>query len=78
MPTLAEIQALADSLQTSLDQEQARVKELLDEKDNTITTLNTTVTELQALVESGGTEEQRQALLDKLTTLKTDLESTVE
>lgn len=78
MPTLQEISAKADELQTSLDAEQQRVSDLLAEKDTTIATLNTTITDLQALVANGGTEEERQALLDKLTTLKTDLEATVE
>lgn len=77
MPTLAEISAKADELQVSLDSEQARVKELLDEKDTTITTLNETITQLQGMVTDGGTVEERQALLDKLTAFKDDLESTV-
>ena len=40
MPTAAEIKALLDATQVSLDAEQARVAELLAEKDTTIATLN--------------------------------------
>lgn len=77
-PSLKDIQALADSLQISLDAEQDRVKELLAEKDTTIATLNETIATLQAQAADGGTPEERQAVLDKLTQLKADLESTVE
>ncbi|MDI3349712.1 hypothetical protein [Mycoplasmopsis arginini] len=75
--TLAEIQALADSLQVSLDQEQQQIADLLAQKQATIDQLNATITELQGLVADGGTTEQRQALLDQLTATKADLESTV-
>lgn len=78
MASLAEIKALQEQTQVSLDAEQARVAELLAEKDATIATLGTTITSLEALVAAGGTEEQRQAILDGLTTLKADLEATVE
>lgn len=78
MPTLKEIQDLADGLQVSLDAEQARVTELLAEKDTTITTLNQTIADLIAQQADGGTAEERQAVIDKLTALKTDLEATVE
>lgn len=76
-PTLQEIQALADELQVKLDAEQQQVKDLLAEKDNTIAQLGETITSLQAQVAEGGTPEERQALVDKLTALKADLESTV-
>lgn len=78
MPTLTEIQALADGLQTSLDAEQQRVTDLLTEKDTTIATLNQTIADLIAQQADGGTPEERQAVIDKLTALKTDLEATVE
>lgn len=84
MPTNAEIKALADSLQVSLDAEQQQVKDLLAEKDATnealqanIVTLNETITTLTAQVADGGTAEERQAIIDTLTALKTDLEETV-
>jgi len=78
MATNKEIDAKVDELQTALDAEQQQVKDLLAEKETTITTLNETITTLQAQVADGGTPEERQATLDKLTALKTDLESTVE
>jgi DNA-binding MarR family transcriptional regulator len=77
MPTLAEISAKADELQTALDAEQQQVATLLAEKDATIATLGETITELEAQIVDGGTTEERQALLDKLIALKDDLESTV-
>lgn len=76
-PTAAELNAKVDELQTSLDTEQQQVKDLLDAKNATIETLNTTIAELQALVAEGGTAEERQAILDKLNSLKDDLEATV-
>lgn len=76
-PTLADIQALADQLQVSLDAEQAQVADLLAQKNATIESLNTHITELEGMVADGGTPEQRQALLDALTATKTDLEGTV-
>lgn len=78
MPTIDELSAKVDEVQTALDAEQQQVKDLLAEKDQTIETLNGVITDLQGQVADGGTTEQRQALLDKLTALKTDLESTVE
>ena len=77
MPTLQELSDKVDELQVALDAEQQQVADLLAAKDATIATLNSTIADLQALVAAGGTEAERQAILDKLTTLKTDLESTV-
>lgn len=77
MPTLQELSNQVDELQTALDAEQQQVADLLAEKNSTIETLGNTITELEALVAAGGTEEERQAVLDKLTSLKNDLESTV-
>lgn len=77
MPTIEELSAKADELQTALDTEQQQVKDLLDQKDTAITGLNEVITDLRAQLADGGTTEQRQALLDKLNGIKTDLESTV-
>lgn len=78
MPTLKEIQELADATQVSLDAEQQRVADLLAEKDTTIATLTQTIADLEAAQGDGGTPEERQAVIDKLTSLKADLEATVE
>ena len=78
MPTAAEIKALLDATQVSLDAEQARVAELLAEKDATIATLNQTIADLITQQADGGTPEERQAIIDGLTALKADLEGTVE
>lgn len=77
MPTLEEINLKVDELQTALDAEQQQVKDLNAEKDATIATLEATVAELQAAQGDGGTPEARQAVLDKLNGLLTDLKSTV-
>lgn len=77
MPTLSEIKVLADQLQVALDAEQSQITELLAQKDAAIAALNTTIANLQALVTSGGTEAERQEILDGLNTIKTDLEATV-
>lgn len=70
MPTLAELNAKVDELQTALDAEQQQIADA-------IAALNTTIADLEALVAAGGTEAERQAILDKLSTIKTDLEGTV-
>jgi len=77
MPTNAEIKALADQLQISLDAEQAQVAALLQQKDDAIAALNTTIATLQGQVADGGTAEERQAIIDELTATKADLEATV-
>ena len=77
MPTLLEIQTLADDLQVALDAEQAQVAALLSQKDAAIVALEETVVALEALVAEGGTAAERQALLDKLVATKADLEATV-
>lgn len=70
MATLAEISAKADALQTALDAEQQQIADA-------ITGLNQTITDLQALIVDGGTAAERQAVLDKLTAITSDLEDTV-
>jgi len=76
-PTLEEIQQKVTELQAALDAEQQQVKDLLEQKNGTIETLNANIIALQETVAEGGTPEQRQAILDSLSTLKTDLEETV-
>lgn len=77
MPTLTELSAKVDELQTALDAEQQQVTDLLALKDTAIAALTQTNADLQLLVADGGTAEERQAVLDKLNALKADLEATV-
>ena len=70
MATLAELSAKVDELQVSLDAEQEQIQTALNG-------LQETITALQAQLVDGGTEAERQAVLDKLNTIKTDLEGTV-
>ena len=71
MATIAQLTQKVDDLQAALDAEQQEILAAIAE-------LETAVAELQALVADGGTQEQRQALADKLDAVKADLESTVE
>lgn len=73
---LKDISDKVDDLQIALDAEQQQVADLLAEKETTIATLNETIATLQASIADGGTGDERQAVLDKLLALKTDLEST--
>ena len=77
MPTLAEVKALADQLQISLDLEQQQVADLLAAKDAAIAALDLVVADLQAQLVDGGTAAERQAVLDQLNAIKSDLEATV-
>lgn len=70
MPTLEELSAKVDELQQALDTEQEQIQAVING-------LNETITQLQQQVAEGGTQEERQAVLDKLNALKSDLESTV-
>lgn len=70
MANITELQTLVAELQASLDAEQTQIAEA-------ITALEQTITDLEALVAEGGTQEQRQALFDQLTLIKEDLESTI-
>lgn len=84
MPSNAELSALVDQLQAAVDTEQQEVADLLAEKEATIVSLNAnvvtlgeTIVALEAAVAAGGTEAERQAILDKLVAVKADIESTV-
>lgn len=69
MATVKELTVQVDELQASLDHEQEQIKAAIDK-------LQATIDELTANISSGGTVEERQALADKLTGIKTDLEAT--
>lgn len=77
MPTLAELSSKVDELQQSLDQEQQQISDLLAQKDAAISGLNETIATLTAQLADGGTDADRQAVVNKLTAIKNDLEATV-
>lgn len=84
MPTLPELSAKVDELQTALDAEQQQVADLLAAKDADIAAKQAVIdqltqanADLQILVADGGTTEERQAVLDKLNAALTDLKATV-
>lgn len=70
MATLQEVSAKVDELQTALDVEQEQIQAAL-------ATLQSAVDDLTAQLADGGTPEERQAVLDKVTSAIADLESTV-
>lgn len=71
MATLQELSAKVDELQTALDEEQEQIKTAID-------TLTATVDQLRADLAGGGTEAERQAVIDKIDGVITDLKGTVE
>lgn len=70
MASIQELNDKVDTLQAALDAEQEQIAAA-------IATLQTTVTDLQALIADGGTTEERQAVADKLDTAIADLKATV-
>lgn len=91
MPTLQEISDKADALQVALDFEQQQVADAIAARDaavaerdvvieglnNAVTGLNEQIEVLSALVAEGGTSDERQAVVDKLEAVRSDLESTI-
>lgn len=65
--SIAELSAQVDELQSALDAEQEQIKAAIQKLQDTIDELNA----------GNGTEEERQALADKLTAIKEDLEGTI-
>ena len=70
MVTIQQLSAKVDTLQAALDAEQQQIADA-------IAALQQTVEDLQALVVDGGTEEERQAVSDKLDAVIADLQSTI-
>jgi len=70
MATIQEISAKVDELQTKLDAEQEQIAAA-------IATLNQAVADLTTALADGGTAEERQAVIDKISSAITDLEATV-
>ena len=67
MPTLQELSAKVDTLQTALDDEQQQVA-------NKIAELEAVAADLRA---SGGTDADRQAFADKIDAIAADLKATI-
>jgi seryl-tRNA synthetase len=74
MPTLQELSDKVDELQVSLDAEQVAIQAAIDALTAVAADLQT---QLDAAVAAGGTDADRQALLDKINSIKTDLEATI-
>lgn len=70
MPTLQEVSAKVDELQTALDEEQTAIQAAID----ALTTANA---DLQNQVTAGGTEADRQAVHDKIEAVIADLKATI-
>lgn len=82
---VTDLETKVADLQTSVDNEQAQIAELLATNAQVITDLNTQIATLQAQVAAGATPEQIQELINGITTIignldttKTDLEGTVQ
>lgn len=74
MPTLAELDAKVNELQTALDDEQIQIANAISSLQAIATDLQT---QLDAQVAAGGTDAERQAVLDKLNNVITDLQATI-
>ena len=70
MATLQELNDQVDALQVALDEEQEQVAAAIAD-------LEAVIADLEAQVAEGGSPEERQAVLDKLVAVKTDLEGTI-
>lgn len=70
MPTLQELSDKVDELQTALDNEQIAIQAAID----TLTAANV---DLTAQVAAGGTEAERQAIVDKINSVIADLQATI-
>lgn len=76
-PTAADLSAKVDELQTALNEEQAQIEALNQEKQTIIDNLTARVAELEAIQADGGTPEERQAILDKMNALLEDTKATI-
>lgn len=77
MPSNAELSAKVDELQAAVDAEQQQVTDLLASNQADKDVLNALVVDLQAQVAAGGTDAERQAILDKITAAIADIQTTV-
>lgn len=70
MATLKQLSEKVDALQAALDAEQEQIK-------NAIDTLIAQVEQLKQNIADGGTEEERQAVADKIDAVIADLQGTI-
>lgn len=75
MATISELTQKVDALQTQVTDFQDAVNTEQQQVTDAINALNQTIADLQAIVASGGTEAERQALADKLTDISTGLQT---
>jgi len=74
MPTLQELSAKVDELQTALDDEQTAIQAAIDALAAVAADLQT---QLDAAIAAGGTDAERQAVVDKINSVITDLQATI-
>lgn len=74
MANITELTQKVDALQTQVSELIDAVNTEQEQVTGAINALNQTISELQAIIASGGTQEERQALADKLTKISTDLQ----
>lgn len=77
MSKVDDLSTQVDALQASVDVLQAKVQAFEDAQAATIAGLNKVIADLQAQIAASGTPEALQAVLDKVTAIKADVESTV-
>jgi predicted RNase H-like nuclease (RuvC/YqgF family) len=75
MATITELTQKVDALQTQVTDLTDAVNTEQQQITDAINALNATIAELQANIANGGTQEERQALADKLTQISTDLQT---
>lgn len=74
MPTIQELSAKVDELQTALDDEQVQIQAAIDALKTAAADLQT---QLDAAIAAGGTDAERQAVIDKINGVITDLQATI-
>lgn len=75
MATITELTQKVDALQTQVTDLTDAVNTEQQQVTDAINALNQTIADLQANIANGGTQEERQALSDKLTAISTGLQA---
>jgi hypothetical protein len=76
-PTIVQLQTKVQELQTALDVEQQQVADLIAARDATIASLEGHIITLETMIAEGGTDAERQLLLESMQATLDDLKSTV-